>query len=77
MRLVKICYSKELDNARGADTSDLFAKKDFIALKAEVNKLGINQLVNFPTSLNNLKTKVDDLHVSKLKTVPADLKKTM
>ena len=30
---------------------------------------------NVPTSLNNLKTKVDDLGVGKLKTVSADLKK--
>ena len=30
---------------------------------------------NVPTSLNNLKTKVDDLSVGKLKTVSADLKK--
>ena len=32
-------------------------------------------MVNFPTSLNNLKTKVDDLDVGKLKTVHVDLKK--
>ena len=51
---------KELDHATGVDTSDLAAKKDFIALKAEVDKLDINKLVNVPTSLNNLKTKVDD-----------------
>ena len=44
-------------------------------MKAEVDKLGINKLVNVPTSLNNLKTKVDDLDVGKLKTVPVDLKK--
>ena len=31
-------------------------------------------MVNVRTSLNNLKTKVDDLDVVKLKTVPADLK---
>ena len=31
-------------------------------------------MVNVPTSLNNLKTKVDDLDVGKLKTVPIDLK---
>ena len=55
-------------------TSDLAAKKDFIALKAEVDKLNINKLANVPTSLNNLKTKVDDLDVGKLKTVPVDLK---
>ena len=29
----------------------------------------------FPTSLNNLKTKIDDLDVIKLKTVPVDFKK--
>ena len=48
----------------------LAAKKDFIALKVEVDKLEINKFV----SLNNLKTKVDDLDVGKLKTVPVDLK---
>ena len=51
---------KELDQATGVDTSDLAARKDFIALKAEVDKLDINKFVNVPTSLNNLKTKVDD-----------------
>ena len=38
---------KELDHATGVDTSDLAAKKDFIALKAEVDKLGINKLSMF------------------------------
>ena len=66
---------KELEHATGIDTSDLAAKKDFIALKAEVDKLDINKLVNVPTSLNNLKIKVDDLDVGKLKTVPVDLKR--
>ena len=51
------------------------AKGDFIALKAEVDKLDINKLVNVATSLNNLKTKVDYLDVGKLKAVPRDLKK--
>ena len=32
-------------------------------------------MANIPTSLNNLKTKVDDLNVGKLKTAPIDLKK--
>ena len=32
-------------------------------------------MVNVPTSLNNIKTKVDDLDVGKLKSVPLDLKK--
>ena len=46
--------------------------KDFIALKAEIDKLDINKLVNVPTSFNNLKTKSDDLDVGKLKTVPVE-----
>ena len=66
---------KGLDHTTGVDTSDLAAKKDFSALKAEVHKLDINKLVNVPTSLNNLKAKVDDLDVGKLKTVSVDLKK--
>ena len=45
-----------------------------ITLKAEIDKLDINKLVNVPTSRNNLKTKVDNLDVSKLKTVPVDVK---
>ena len=52
---------KELGHATGVDTSDLAANKDFIMLKAEVDKQEINKLINVPTSLNNLKTKVDDL----------------
>ena len=66
---------KELHHAAGVDASDLAAKKDFIFLKAEVDKLHINKLVNVPTILNNLKTKVDDLDAGKLKIVPVDLKK--
>ena len=50
-------------------------KKDFIALKAKIDKQDINRIVNVSTSLNNLKTKVDDLGVGELKTVPVDLKK--
>ena len=65
---------KELDHATGVDTSDLADKKDFIPLKAEVDKLNINKLVNVPTSLNNLKTKVGDSDLGKLKTVPVDLR---
>ena len=36
-------------------------KKDFIALKAEVEKLDINTINNVTTTLHNLKTEVDDL----------------
>ena len=65
---------KKLDHATGVDTSDLATKKDFIDLRAEVDKLDIAKFVNVSTSLNNLKTKVDDLDSGKLKTVPVDLK---
>ena len=44
-------------------------------MEVEVDKLNINKLVNVPTSLNNLKTKVDDFDVGELKAVPLDLKK--
>ena len=37
------CYQKELDHATGADIFGLAAKKDFNALKAEVDKLDINK----------------------------------
>ena len=43
-------------------------------MKAEVDKLDINRLVNVLTSLNNSKIKVDYLDVGKLKTIPVDLK---
>ena len=61
---------KELKHARGVDTSDLVAKKDFIALKAEVGKLEIEKFVNVTTNLNNLKAMIDDLDVGKKKNVP-------
>ena len=44
-------------------------------MKSEVDKLGINKLVNVPSGLKKLKTKVDGLDVDKLKTFPVDLKK--
>ena len=44
-------------------------------MKAEVDKLDINKMANVSTSLGNLKTKVGDLGVGKLKIVPADLEK--
>ena len=46
-----------------------------ITLKAEVGKLYINKLVNAATSLNKLKTNVDDLDVGILKTVRVEFKK--
>ena len=44
-------------NSTGVNTSDLAAKKGFIDLRAEVDKLDINKLMNTPTSLHNLKNK--------------------
>ena len=58
--------TKELKHATGVETFDL-AIKDFVALKAEVDKLDTNKLVNVPTSLNNLKTKKDNLDIGELK----------
>ena len=66
---------KKLEDASCVDASNLAAKRDLTALKVEVNKLDINKLVNFPTGLNDLKTKIDDSDADKLKTVPVDLKK--
>ena len=66
---------KELEHATGFDTANSATKKDFVALKAEVDKLDIKKLFNVPTSLNNFKTKVDDLEIGEIKTVPVDLKK--
>ena len=73
---------KELENATGIDTSDLAAKEDFIALKAEVDKLDITKLTSVQTSLNNLiiKSRITNnksrwFRCCKLKTVPVDLKK--
>ena len=66
---------KELGFATGVDTSDEADKKDVIALKTEVDKLNINKLVNVPTSLNNLKTKLEELDIGKLKKCSHRLKK--
>ena len=68
---------EELDHATGVDSSDLAVKKDFVALKAKVDKLNIDKLTNVPTSLYNLKAKVDGLDIDKLKNPPVDLKKLM
>ena len=59
----------KLEDSTGVDTSSLAAKSDFIALKAEVDKLDINYLANVPISLNNLQRKVHDLDADKLKTI--------
>ena len=45
------CATKKVDHATSVDTSDLAAKKGFNALRAQVDKLSINKLVNVSTSL--------------------------
>ena len=43
----------------------IYLLKNFIALKAEIDKLDINTLVN-TTGLNDLKTKVGDINLVRL-----------
>ena len=72
--MTNYAVKKELKHATGIDISDLAVKKDFMASNAEVYKLDIKELVKVPTGLNNLKAKVDNSNVAKLKTVHVDLK---
>ena len=44
-------------------------------MKVGIDKIYFNELGNVLTSLNNSKTKVDDLDVVKIKAFPLDLKK--
>ena len=73
--LLNCAVKKKLKDATGADSSNLGAKSDFIALKAAVDMLDVVRLTNVSTCLNNLKAKVDNLSVGKLKTILLDLKK--
>ena len=66
---------ERLKHGKGVYTSNLVSKSDFIGLEVEVDKVVINSLVNIPSSLNNLKTKIDDSNIDKLKVVPKDLKR--
>ena len=68
---------KELEDVAGVDTSNLAVKRDFIALKAEVEKQDFNKLVTVPIASNKLKPKVDDLDVDTLKSVPTIFFKKM
>ena len=44
---------KKLDDATGVATFNLGAKREFVALKAEDDKLDINKLVNVPSDFNS------------------------
>ena len=61
-------------DAAGVDISNWVVKRDFIALKPEFHKLYINELVDDPKGLNNLKTIADDFDTVNLKTVSIDFK---
>ena len=67
--------NKGLKDATALYTSNLAAKRDFVSFKAEFDNLGMNKLVNIPTSLDDFLKNVDVLDVGKLKTVLADLRK--
>ena len=49
-------------------------QREFAILKAEVEKRDINKLVNVFSGFNNFQTKVYDIDIDKLKTVPVHLK---
>ena len=64
-----------LDSSNYTTKKKVDSKKgDFIALKAEVDKVDISKLVNVPTGFDNLEINVDDLNVAKLKIVSVTLK---
>ena len=62
---------KNFSHVKCVDTSDLAAKIRFCCFESW--NWWTSHLVNVPTSLNNLKTKVDDLDTGKLITL-VDLK---
>ena len=58
------CATKfDLKHATRIDTSKLAAKSDIVSLKAEVNRLDIDQLKSVPTNLSSLKSKVDKFDI--------------
>ena len=64
-----------LKNSAGVDTSDFVKKADLASLKLDVEKIDIDTLEKVPSGLNTLKSKIDNLDVNKLKTVPIDFLK--
>ena len=60
---------KELDRATDVVPLIQLLRKISLIWKIKLSRLGINELVNVPTSLNNLKIKVGDLYVGKLKSI--------
>ena len=62
-----------LKNATSIDTSKLAAKSDLVSLKAEVDKLNIDEWKNALTDLSNLKSKVEKIDIDKLDTDKLDI----
>ena len=71
----KANYANKRKCYPGVDISDSAAKKGFIAVETEVDKLNIARLINVPSSLNNLTIEVDNLSLDEWKTVTINLKK--
>ena len=65
----------DITNITHVDTSSFALKTNVANLKAEVDKLDIDELKRLSNNLTNLKTKVDKLDFDKLAPVPADLSK--
>ena len=70
-------YTTKTDfkNATRIDTSKLAAKCNLVSLKAEDDKLDIDELISVPTNVSNLKSEVDKLDIEKIKTASVDLSK--
>ena len=68
---------KELEHAAGIDTSNVAAKNEYLALKAEIDKRDVKKLLQKLEhyQFEHFKTNVDELDLGELKTVPVDLKK--
>ena len=53
-----------LKNATIVDALDFAKKNDLAHLKSDVDKLGIDKLINVPSYLNSFKSKVDKLDIT-------------
>ena len=53
-----------LKNATIVDALDFPKKNDLAHLKSDVDKLGIDKLINVPSYLNSFKSKVDKLDIT-------------
>ena len=60
----------DLKNETDVDTSNFVKTSDLVSLKLDSGELIL--LINVPSGLNSLKSKVDKLYVDKVKPVPTD-----